>query len=84
MSVDVADVAGCDIAVGERELHGPRCLSPVRTWRGHVIGVVRVRVTDDLGINPGAARHRSVALLEDEHRRSLAHHEAVAARVEGA
>src|ERR1700716_754289 len=66
MGVDVTDLVRCDIAVGECELDGAGGLPPVRAWRGHVIRVVRVRVTDDLGIDPGAPRDRAAALLEDE------------------
>ena len=83
MRVDVADVGRCDIAVGERELDGARGLPAVRPRRGHVIRVVGVGVTDDLGIDPGAARDRAAALLEDEDGGAFAHDEAVAARVKG-
>ena len=84
VGVDVADVGRRDIAVGERELDGAGGLPAVRPRRGHVIGVVGVRVTDDFGIDPGAPRDRAAALLEDEDGGALTHDEAVPARVEGA
>ena len=75
---------GCDVRVVERQLETARGLRAVGTRRGHVVRVVGGRGTQHFGEDRRAARDRPVALLEDEHRRALAHHEAVAADVERA
>ena len=49
-----------------------------------MVGVGGGAVADELGADVGAARHRVLPLLEDEHAAALGHDEAVAARVERA
>ena len=52
--------------------------------RGDVIGVARHAVTDQLGVDMGAARLGPLIFLEHDHARALAHDEAVAILVIGA
>src|SRR5437667_7226825 len=82
--IHVPHLAGCETAVLERELDGARRLTGVGARRGHVISVVREAVAHDLGVDLGAAGERAVPLLEHEHRRPLAHHEAIPILVERA
>ena len=51
--------------------------------RGHVVGVTRKAITDDLGVDLRSAGFRMLIFLEDDDPRPLAHDEAVAVPVVG-
>src|SRR5207237_10706284 len=55
MGVDVCDVRWRDVTVVEGAANGPRCLRAVRTRRGHVMRVIRVSITNQLGVDVCAA-----------------------------
>ena len=82
MGIDVVDLARIDAGVFEGHLHRA-CRVTARWIRlGHVLRVGRKPVAGDLGVDLGATGARAFELLEHEHRARLAHHEAVALRVE--
>ena len=86
MRVDVVDVRRLDAVLGglaHGDPHGIGRATAGRMRRGHVIGVVRVTVADDLGVDVRAARQRMFQRFEHQDRRPLAHHEAVAVAVKG-
>src|SRR5262245_22446930 len=78
MGVDVVDVGRAEFGVTQRQLHRPRRLAPVWSWRQHVIGVVGGAVAEQLGIHLRAARLGTFQRLEHKHRRPFAHHVTVA------
>ena len=84
MGVDVVDGRAVgDAGVGERDLDRPDRALAARVGRGDVVGVARRPVAGELGVDLGAARLGVLLALEDQHRRALAHHEAVAPLGEG-
>ena len=74
VGVQVADALGCDASVRQRRLDRASRISPVRSWRGHVVRVVGCPEPNDLGDDPGPAAARRVPLLERQDRGSLTHH----------
>src|SRR5438045_7235207 len=82
--IDVAHLGRVDAAISKGELHRPRSLSTIRTWCRHVIGVVRIRVADDFGVDLRPARYRAIALLEHEHGGAFPHNEPLPGGVEWA
>ena len=71
-----------DAAVGERHLHRARGIRTRRVGLGHVRGVRRHAVADELRVDLGAARLRPLERLQHEHGTRLSHHEPVALVVE--
>ncbi len=63
-------------------LHGPSGASTAWAGQRDVVPVRRHPVADHLGVDVGAAGQGVLALLEDERRRALGHHETVAIGVE--
>jgi hypothetical protein len=61
----------------------PCRLGAVGARRRHVEGVIGQAVADDLQVDRGATRQGPLPLLEHQHPRPLAHHEAVPLPVEG-
>jgi hypothetical protein len=78
--VDVAHVARRHMA--QRQPHGARGLAPVGAGRRHVMRVVGEAIATYLRIDRRAARQRPAPFLENQHRRALAHYEAIASHVE--
>ena len=83
VGVDVLDISRRDVAVGERALHRSRGLRSVRPRGGHVMRVIRVSISYELGVDMGASGARALQFLEHEDGAALAHHEAIAVAVEG-
>ena len=81
---DVADVLGAEARVVERRAHGGAGAGAGLVGVGQVRGVAARAVAGQLGVDARAARERVLALLEHEHARALADHEAVALGVERA
>ena len=81
---DEADLGRARAGVLERGAHRAQRAGALVVGLDHVEGVVGGAVADDAPEHRGAARAGVLLALEDQHRRALAHHEAVAARVEGA
>ena len=84
VGVDVVDRLRRQPGVDQRAAHRPRGLDAVGVGRGHVVGVVGGGVAGDLGVDVGAAGAGVLPRLQDQQRRPLGHHEAVAVGVEGA
>src|SRR5664279_3752379 len=78
------EFARSDARILERAAHRARGLRAVRARRRHVIRVVRHPEAGDLAVDLRPTRDRPRPLLEHEHTRALAHHEAVAILVERA
>src|SRR5437762_6174480 len=81
---DVIDVAGRDLCVIERQLHGAGGASAVFRWRGHVIGVRRKPVAGELTINFRAALLRMFELFDNRNARAFADYETVTVAIERA
>ena len=82
MRVDVADALGLDLGPLERRPHHLGDADRLGLGRGHVVAVVGGAVAEHLGVDGRAARAGRLELLEHEHARAFAHHEAGAGRVE--
>src|SRR6476661_1970562 len=82
--VDVADVRGRDPSVLDGPPHGALSAFPVRRGLRDVVRIPGGAVANDLGVDLRAAPLRVLELLEDHDSRTLAHHEAVTRRIEGA
>src|SRR5690606_4894341 len=67
----------------QRAVDGPGHLQPLTGQTRHVVGVAEGGVAADLAEDLRAPGPGVLVLLEDEHRRALAHDEPVAAGVEG-
>ena len=83
MRVHIADVGRLDAGVLQRHLHRARRALAGRIGLGHVRGVRRDAVADQLGVDARTARPRVLELLQDEHCGRLAHDEPVSLLVEG-
>ena len=83
MGVDIADVRGREPRALQGDPHALRRSDPVRVGRGHVIGVLGVRVAREFCVNFSAARPRVLLGLEDNGAAALADDEAVVSDVEG-
>ena len=83
VGVDVLDIGRRDVAVGERALHRPRSLRSVRSRGGHVMRVIRVSISHELGVDMGTTGTRAFEFLEHEDGATLTHHEAISVAVEG-
>src|SRR5579871_376231 len=79
--VDVVDLVGRQPGAAQRVAHRAIGAVAVLRGRGQVIGVAGHAVTDDLGIDFGAARLGVLQLFEHEHAGAFAHDKAVAALV---
>ena len=79
--VDVIDLGKADARLAHRHFHRTIGTRPVGVRRGHVIGIARQAVTQNLGVNLRAARLGVLVFLEADDARAFAHHEAVAALV---
>ena len=80
--VDVADLLGAHPRIGERIFHRQIGTLSVGRRIGEAVGVRRRRVPHHLAVDFCAARLRALVLLEHEHARALAQHEAVAVQIE--
>ena len=76
--------SGARAGVGERGAHRDQRAGAELVGLDHVEGVVGGAVADDPAEHRRAAGSRVLLALEDQHAGALAHHEAVAAGVEGA
>ncbi len=83
MRVDVVDLLRVQPGVLERHLHAARGPFAAGCRRGHVVRVGRVAVAKQLAIDACAPRFGMFEFFQHDHRRALAHHEAIAAEVEG-
>src|SRR3989442_13890570 len=63
--------------------HGPRCTLTLGGRSGHMMGISRGSVTDDLRQDRGTALLRVLEFLQNPNSRALAHHETIALGVEG-
>jgi len=81
--VHVVDLLGVDPGVGERGGDRTCTALPERIGVGDVERVRAEAVAGELDVDTGAAGTRVLCFLEHEHGGALAHHEAVAAGVEG-
>src|SRR5438477_1371968 len=84
VGVDVIDVAGRDLRVIERQLHGAGGASAVFRRRGHVMGVRRKPVAGELTINFRAALLRMFELFDNRNARAFADYETVTVAIERA
>src|SRR5437762_11348398 len=84
VGVDVIDVAGRDLRVIQRLLHGPRGASAVFRRGGHVVGIRRKSVAGELTINLRAALLRVFELFDNGNARALADDETVPVEIEWA
>ena len=82
MRIHVADLARIEAGIGDRHLHRPGGARTGGIGLGHVRGVRRHSVADQLRVDLGAACLRVLQLLEYKHAGGLAHHQAVAGVVE--
>ena len=82
VGVDLPDVARLETGVVEREPHARDRPGTARRGRGDVVGVGVARRPEDLAEDRRPARLGVLPLLQHEHRRALAHDEAVAVGVE--
>src|SRR4029077_9709362 len=73
VGVDVIDVAGRDLCMIERQLHGAGGASAVFRRRGHVVGVRRKSVAGELAINFRSALLRVFELFDNGYARTLAY-----------
>ena len=72
MGVDIADVRGREPRALQGEPHALRRSDSVRVGRGHVIGVLGVRVAREFCVNFSTARFRVLLGLEDNGAAALA------------
>src|SRR5438874_8626660 len=84
VGVDVIDVAGRDLRVIQRLLHGARRASAVFRRGGHVVGIRRKSVAGELTINLRAALLRVFELFDNGNARAFADDETVAGAIEWA
>ena len=84
MRVHVEHVLRAEVGVLERQLDRLRRAASARLRRRQVVGVRGRRVAAHVAEDARAARAGGLLLLEDQDAGALAHHEAVAAPVEGA
>src|SRR5580704_15370320 len=80
--IDIVDLVGIEVAVFEAHPHTLGRAASLWRRRGDVIGVAVGGVTADLGNDVRPALDCSVALFENQRRRSLRHHKSVALLVE--
>src|SRR5215210_781217 len=83
VGVDVADLLGVEARILERVDHRPLDAAAVLVGRGYVVGVGGAAVAGDGGDRFCAAALRVLLALQDQCSGALAHHEAIAALVEG-
>src|SRR5215210_3175984 len=83
VGVDVSDLLGVEARILERVDHRPLDTAAVLIWRGYVVGVGGASVAGDGGDRFCAAALRVLLVLQDQCSCALAHHEAIAALVEG-
>ena len=81
--IDIIDVARRNPGALDRRRHGPVGAIAALLGRGDVIGVPRHAVTDEFGINSGAARLGVFVGFEDDAAGALAHDEPVAVLIVG-
>src|SRR5437762_9556910 len=84
VGVNVIGVAGRDLRVIQRQLHGPRGASAVFRRGGHVVGIRRKSVAGELTINLRAALLRVFELFDNGNARALADDETVTVAIEWA
>ena len=82
--VDVVHVFGREVGLLQRATQRPRQPRAAGRRLGDVVRVRRRGVADDLGVDVRATRARHLQILQHQHARALAQHEAVALGVEGA
>src|SRR5918998_711480 len=83
VGVNVADLLGVEAGILERVDHRPLHTAAVHIGRCYVVGVGRAAVAGDGGDRFCAAALRVLLALQDQGPGALAHHETVAAFVEG-
>ena len=84
MGVDVADVLGPQVRVGERLTHAGNCAAPFRMTIGDTKGVGRRAVAGQFGVNACAAAECVLHIFENHHAGAFTHDEAVATQVKRA
>ena len=84
VGVDLHDVAGVEAGVVERQPHAHGGAGAAGRRGGDVVGVGVAAGAEHLGEDRGATALGVLPLLEHEHARAFAHHEAVAVDVERA
>src|SRR5437879_2400460 len=84
VGVDVIDIAGRDLRVLERQLHGARGASTVLRRRSHVIGVRRKSVAGKLAIDFRASLLRVLELFDNGNASAFAYDETIAVAIERA
>src|SRR5207248_955846 len=80
--IHIGDFRWRDVTVRESALHGARRLHAVGTRRSHMMRVVRISITNELGVDVRAAPARALVLLENEHCAAFTHHEPIAIAIE--
>ena len=76
MSVDVADVLGRELRIGQGVLHAVQ--RPGARGIGDVTGIGTETIATDLGEDLRPSFLRLVETFENENRRAFAHHESIA------
>ena len=84
MSVDVEALGRLNVALDHRQRYRTGNAGSLGIGARDVIGIIGVAVAHDLGINVRTARLRMLHALEHQHAGALAHHKAVAIRIERA
>src|SRR2546425_7116577 len=82
VGVHIPELAQWQSGIVNGRPHGPRCALTLGGRSGHMMGIRRCAVTDDLRQGRGAALPRVLELLEYQDSRSFPHHEAVALGIE--
>ena len=82
VSVDIEALGRLNVALGHRQRYRTGDACRVRVGTRDVVGIIGVAVAHDLGINVRTARLRVFHALERQHAGALAHHKAVAIRIE--
>jgi predicted phosphoribosyltransferase/nucleotide-binding universal stress UspA family protein len=83
VGVDVVHPGGFDPGIGQGAAHGGHGGAGVGAGDDHVEGIAGGAVAGHLGVSAAAANPGAVGALQHEDSAALAHHEAVAAPVEG-
>ena len=84
MRVDVVDLLGCELRVGQRMSHRANTRFTIRQWRRHVKSIIIQTITEHFRINFRSAGSRMFEFFYDERCRALAHDKAIAQSVKWA
>ena len=83
MGVDIVHCFGSKPSEPERQLHRPRCTSPLFLWRGDVEGVRGSAVARQFGVDASAASLGAFQTLQHQNARPLSHDESIPLGVKG-